>query len=70
MATLQEQLQDAVAKAGAAADKLHQVVHGGAAATVATEGGTVKSVAKALADIEAALQAGNVTSVVTAARDL
>lgn len=34
------------------AGKLHDIVHGGSTAVVATDGGTVKSVAKAIADLE------------------
>lgn len=55
--TLQTDLQAAVAKASAAADKLHQVVHGPAAGTVETENGPVKTVAKTVADNEAAIAA-------------
>jgi hypothetical protein len=70
MPSLQEQLNAAADQIEADAAKLHSVVHGSATTTVATEGGTLKSVAKTLADIEAALEAGNVTGIVTAARDL
>lgn len=55
--TLQTDLQAAVAKAGAAAQKLHEVVHGDAASTVATENGPVKTVAKTIADNEAEIAA-------------
>lgn len=50
--TLQTDLASAVAKASADAEKLHQIVHGPDTATVATEGGTVKSVAKLLKDAD------------------
>jgi len=55
--TLQTDLQAAVAKTTAAADKLHQVVHGDATSTVETESGPVKTVAKTVADNEAAIAA-------------
>ncbi len=37
---------------------LHDIVHGGSTAVVATDGGTVKSVAKAVSDAEAAIISG------------
>lgn len=55
--TLQTDLQAAVDKASAAAQKLHDVVHGNAASTVATENGPVKTVAKTIADNEADIAA-------------
>ena len=55
--TLQTDLQAAVAKTTAAADKLHQVVHGDDVSTVATENGPIKTVAKTIADNEAAIEA-------------
>lgn len=55
--SLQTDLQAAVEKAQAASGKLHDVVHGDAASTVATESGPVKTVAKAIADIEADIDA-------------
>jgi hypothetical protein len=55
--SLQADLQAAVDKASAASAKLHTVVHGDAASTVDTESGPVKTVAKAMADTEAALAA-------------
>ncbi|MEG3637643.1 RCC1 domain-containing protein [Magnetococcus sp. PR-3] len=45
-------------------DLLHQVVHGDDATTVSTEGGSVKSLAKAQADMDATLNA-NMTSLTT-----
>ena len=51
--TMQTDLQAAVDKATAASAKLHDVVHGDAVSTVTTETGPVKTVAKAVADIEA-----------------
>ena len=56
--SLQADLQAAVDRASAASQKLHAVVHGDAASTVETEAGPVKTVAKAIADIEASLEAG------------
>jgi len=55
--TMQTDLQAAVDKATAASAKLHDVVHGDAVSTVATESGPVKTVAKAVADIEADIDA-------------
>ncbi len=55
--SLQTDLQAAVDKAQAASGKLHDVVNGDAASTVATESGPVKTVAKAIADIEADIDA-------------
>ena len=55
--TMQTDLQAAVDKATAASAKLHDVVHGDAVSTVATESGSVKTVAKAVADIEADIDA-------------
>lgn len=37
---------------------MHDIVHGGSGATVSTEGGPVKTVAKAIADAEAAIITG------------
>jgi hypothetical protein len=56
--SLQADLQAAVDRASAASQKLHAVVHGDAASTVETESGPVKTVAKAMADTEASLDAG------------
>lgn len=55
--SLQTDLQAAVDKASAASAKLHGVVHGDSASTVETENGPVKTVAKAIADIEADIDA-------------
>jgi hypothetical protein len=55
--TLQTDLQAAVSKATAAAQKLHDVAHGDAVSTVATENGPVKTVAKTIADNEAEIAA-------------
>lgn len=55
--SLQTDLQAAVEKAQAASGKLHDVVNGDAASTVATESGPVKTVAKAISDIEADIDA-------------
>jgi hypothetical protein len=54
--TIKDDLQAATAKAGGAAQILHDVAHGpatGAASTVVTGNGPVKTVAKVVADIEA-----------------
>ncbi|TAN71889.1 MAG: hypothetical protein EPN20_04255 [Magnetospirillum sp.] len=50
--SLQDDLQTAVAKVTADSGLLHRIVHGDTATTVVTEGGPVKSVAKAIADVE------------------
>jgi hypothetical protein len=55
--SLQTDLQAAVDTAQAASGKLHDVVNGDATSTVATESGPVKTVAKAIADIEADIDA-------------
>ena len=55
--SLQTDLQAAVDKAQAASGKLHDVVNGDATSTVATESGPIKTVAKAIADIEADIDA-------------
>ncbi len=58
--TMQTDLQAAVDKATAASAKLHDVVHGDAVSTVTTESGPVKTVAKAVADIEADIDASRI----------
>lgn len=55
--TMQTDLQAAVDKATAASAKLHAVVHGDAASTVETESGPVKTVARTIADNQAAIAA-------------
>jgi hypothetical protein len=55
--TLQTDLQAAVTKSTAAAQKLHDVVHGNAASTVETDNGPVKTVAKTIADNETEIAA-------------
>ena len=55
--SLQSDLQAAVALAMADGTKLHQIVHGDALSTVTTEGGTVKTLAKVIADSEASIAA-------------
>src|SRR3990167_10282 len=67
--TIQTDLQTAVAKVTADSAKLHQIVHGAATSTVTTEGGAVKTVAKALADLEALWEASDIISQVTALKD-
>jgi hypothetical protein len=59
--TLQTDLAAAVTKVTADSTLLHKVVHGPASGTecqVITEGGPVKTVAKAIADIDTRLQSG------------
>lgn len=53
--TLQTDLQAAVDKASTASDKLHAIVNGDSISTVTTDNGEVKTLAKAVADNEAAL---------------
>lgn len=69
--TLQTDLETAVAKVTADSTTLHSIVHGpasGTGSTVTTEGGDVKTVAKAIADLEAAYTAANVVAEVDADR--
>ena len=53
--TIEAELRATVARADADSRLLHEIVHGDAAATVQTEGGPVKSVAKAIEDVETAV---------------
>ncbi|CAA6605814.1 conserved hypothetical protein [Rhodospirillaceae bacterium LM-1] len=55
--SLQSDLHAAVAQVTADGTKLHQIVHGDALSTVTTEGGLVKTLAKAIADSEANIAA-------------
>ena len=66
--TIEAELRATVARADADSRLLHEIVHGDAAATVQTEGGPVKSVAKAIEDVETAV-AGAANVVTEAARD-
>ena len=50
--TIEADLRAAAARADADSRLLHEIVHGDAATTVDTEGGPVKSVAKAIGDVE------------------
>ena len=50
---IETQLRAAVSRADTDSRLLHEIVHGDAAATVDTEGGPVKTVAKAIGDVEA-----------------
>lgn len=52
MTTLQEEITSAVATFTADKNIMHQIVHGDFTTEVATEGGNVKSLAKAIADLE------------------
>jgi len=67
--TLQTDLQAAVAQATAASQTLHDIVHGDATSSVATDGGPVKTAAKAIADVETSIQThmGTLTTHVNAA---
>lgn len=56
--TLQTDLQEAVVRVQADSQILHQIVHGDNQTLVPTEGGDVKSVAKAIKDIEDTIQQG------------
>lgn len=70
--TLQTDLETAVAKVTADSTALHSIVHGpasGAGSTVTTEGGDVKTVAKAIADLEATYEAAGFVQTITDARD-
>ena len=50
---IEAELRAAVSRADTDSRLLHEIVHGDAAATVDTEGGPVKTVAKAIGDVEA-----------------
>ena len=50
---IETQLREAAARAETDSRLLHEIVHGDAAATVDTEGGPVKTAAKAIGDVEA-----------------
>ena len=54
---LEAGLRAAVSRADTDSRLLHEIVHGDAAATVDTEGGPVKTVAKAIGDVEAGVAA-------------
>ena len=56
--TLQTDLQDAVARVQTDSQLLHNIVHGDDQTTVPTDGGHVKSAAKAIKDMEDTIQAG------------
>jgi hypothetical protein len=70
--TLQADLEAAIASAQAAAALLHAVINGpasGTGSTVTVESGSLKTVAKAIADLEAAYASANVIAQVTALKD-
>ena len=50
---IEAELRAAVSRADTDSRLLHEIVHGDATATVDTEGGPVKTVAKAIGDVEA-----------------
>ena len=54
---LETELRAAVSRADADSRLLHEIVHGDAASTVTTEGGAVKTAAKAIGDVEASVAA-------------
>lgn len=56
--TLQSDLQEAVARVQSDSQVLHNIVHGNDQTMVPTEGGNVKTVAKAIKDIEDTIQQG------------
>ena len=60
--TIETQLREAAARAETDSRLLHEIVHGDAATAVTTEGGAVKSAAKAIGDVETAV-AGAATTV-------
>ena len=55
--TIESDLRAAIKRADADSRLLHDIVHGDADTTVTTEGGTVKTVAKAIDDVEASVAA-------------
>ncbi len=55
--TIEADLRAAVSRADADSRLLHDIVHGDATETVTTEGGTVKTVAKAIDDVEVSVAA-------------
>ena len=55
--TIETDLRAAVSRADADSRLLHDIVHGDADTTVTTEGGTVKTVAKAIDDVEVSVAA-------------
>ena len=55
--TIETDLRAAVSRADADSLLLHEIVHGDATETVTTEGGTVKTVAKAIDDVEVSVAA-------------
>ncbi len=56
--TLQTDLQEAVVRVQADSQILHQIVHGDNQTVVPTEGGNVKTVAKAIKDLNDTIQEG------------
>ena len=65
--TIESDLRAAVARADTDSRLLHEIVHGDVATTVDTESGPVKSVARAVGDVEASVAAA--AAIVTEARD-
>ena len=55
--TIEADLRAAVSRADTDSRLLHDIVHGDATETVTTEGGTVKTVAKAIDDVEVSVAA-------------
>ena len=59
--TIESDLRAAVSRADTDSLLLHEIVHGDATAAVETEGGPVKTVAKAIGDVETAVAAAATT---------
>ncbi len=55
--TIEADLRAAVSRADTDSRLLHDIIHGDATTTVDTEGGTVKTVAKAIGDVEVSVAA-------------
>lgn len=68
MATLQERIETATARMETDEGLLHGIIHGGPAETVETDGGPVPTVAKQVADLNAAYAAAGAVSACAAER--
>jgi len=67
--SIETELRAAVKRADTDSRLLHEIVHGDDAATLETEGGAVKTVAKAVHDVEAAVTVTEGVAATEAARD-
>lgn len=67
--TLTQQIEVGVSQFTIDVGLLHQIVHGDATVTVQTEGGSIKSAAKAMADLEAEFGTSGLLATVEAVRD-